>query len=261
MHVCVGHVLLYILYNRWENSICAFLCQLHLLQISVLMVCWEQIVRGKKWHHFVLAMMGVETHFSVLTEYVTVFIVLTREDKKNWLIFNICLWPQELQTHRKSFYIFTLMLRQIECSSVPHPFSFFYLLFVQASKWCALLHLAHHKQLLKIMRQPFSVPVAWKQSTSHGGPWAETEVESNGMQKLISKCTWWPFVVFGGTVIPASCRIVSVLFTLIIPWPYSSSLQAIKGVMRHLSNFFTELVGSMLCIKWSITMEPLPSFV
>lgn len=73
------------------------------------------------------------------------------------------------------------------------------------SKWCALRHHAHQKQLLKLMKRPFLPPVTRKQSISFGCPQAETDVEPNGRQELLSKCTWWPLVVLGGTANPASC--------------------------------------------------------
>lgn len=75
----------------------------------------------------------------------------------------------------------------ISCS--PILFLFPTCLSVQASKWCALLHHAYHKQLLKLMKRPFSPPVTRKQSISLGCPWAETDVEPNGRQELLSKCT------------------------------------------------------------------------
>lgn len=109
-----------------------------------------------------------------------------------------------LQLH---FDIFVLTLQRTQFLHAPHPFTFPNLLSDQASKWHALLQHTHHKQLLKIMRWPFSPPVTRKQSISHGCPWAETEVEPNGWQKLLSKCTWWPLIVLGGTHNLASCSI------------------------------------------------------
>lgn len=44
---------------------------------------------------------------------------------------------------------------------------------------------AHLKHPLKIMRWPFSLPVTWKQSISHRGPLAETEVEPSGRRQLL----------------------------------------------------------------------------
>lgn len=71
---------------------------------------------------------------------------------------------------------------------------------IQPSKWHALPRPS--EIAIKKMRWPFSLPVTRKQPISLQRPWAETDVELNGRQPLLSKCAWWPLVVLDGT---ASC--------------------------------------------------------